>query len=118
MASVAGVLHRERPESSLFLCRDAALQLFKPVQHYVDLGCRRFLLACLNHQKPLPVGADVVVGLKSKDAWLVLPVEQQFGFGRSEYRLGLDGCDHHPVAVAIEQLAPVPRPDRLNAAFG
>jgi hypothetical protein len=37
--------------------RHAALQLFKPVQHDVDLcWCRLFLLGGLEHQEALAVG--------------------------------------------------------------
>src|ERR1700674_1122839 len=43
--------------------RHAALQLFKPVQHDVDLRRRRLrLLACLEHQEALAIWRDVVVG--------------------------------------------------------
>ena len=39
------------------------------------------------------------------------------GLAHNESRLGLDSSGHHLVAVAVEQLPAVPRPDRLSTAF-
>src|SRR5712691_4949169 len=100
-----------------FSGRHAALQLFKPVQHDVDLRRRRTLLVPLDHQKSLVVWADVVVRRK----WavcLVMPFEQHPGLACRETRLRGNICGHHPVAVAIEELPAAPRPNWFRAAIG
>src|SRR5881397_2045702 len=49
--------------STSLSCRDAPLQLLKPVQHDVDLrGGGRLRFDGLQHQEALAVGADIVVG--------------------------------------------------------
>jgi len=50
-------------------------QFVRPVEHHVQLSRRRFLLACLNHQEPLPVRADVIVCQKRLGACLVVLFE-------------------------------------------
>src|ERR1700694_4159006 len=48
---------------SLLPCRNFLLQLFKPVQHDVDLRrCRLLLLGGLEHQEALAIGRHIVVG--------------------------------------------------------
>src|SRR6266567_830869 len=51
---------------SLFPCRDAGVQVFKPIQNDIDLCRGTFLLDGFDHQKSLPVWTDVVVWLKGK----------------------------------------------------
>ena len=53
---------------SILVGGDEALQLFKPVEHDVDLPRSSLLLACLDHQEPL---APAPCGGRS----LLLPVE-------------------------------------------
>src|SRR5712664_4679123 len=63
LSSASGGIESDLSNESLLLCRHAALQLFKPVQHDVDL--RRggsLLLVWLEHQEALAVRRDIVGG--------------------------------------------------------
>src|SRR6266851_7635676 len=102
---------------SLRPCWHAALQLFNPVQHDVDLRvCRLRLLDGLDHQEALAIEAYVVVG-----DWdwrrFVRSLEEHPGRARSETRLRGNIHGHHLAAAAVEQLPTVRIPDRLRAAF-
>src|SRR5437899_449705 len=98
-------------------CWYAALQLFKPVQHDVDLRWRRLrLFDRLEHQEALAIGGHVVIG-ECYGRRLVLSLKEHSGFARGETRLSGNVHGHHFVAAAVEQLPPIGIPCWLRTAF-
>ncbi len=63
--------------------RHPLLQLFKPVEDDVDLGCFLLLLADLKHYKPLTVRCHVVFYTKSADGWQETSFKEQPGAARA-----------------------------------
>src|ERR1700684_3049060 len=88
---------------SLRAGRHAPLQLFKPVQHNIDLRRRRLLLlGGLEHQEALAVSRDVVVGDWDWSRF-VPSLKEHPGRARSESRMSGNVHGHHLVAAAVEQ---------------
>ncbi len=103
--------------SSLFPCGNFLLQLFKPVQHDVDLRQGRSLFAGLEHQEALAVGRHVVVGNRGPASARNGPSNSILGLPAEKLGCVADLYGHHLVAAAVEQFPPVGIPDWLRAAF-
>src|ERR1700674_3811652 len=82
--------------------RHAALQLFKPVQHDVDLRRRRLrLLACLEHQEALAIGRHVVVAGRCRN-WRVRSLKEHLRLANGETWLSGNVHSHHLVPAAVK----------------
>src|ERR1700730_4682237 len=108
---------RRDPVTSVMLFgRDAGLQLCKPVDHDIQvIGTRGFF----DHDEPLPVGTEVVVGNGGAGAKRVSLLEQDSWLRQRESRRARrEGHvhDHYLVVIAIEELLAVLAPSRLCAA--
>src|ERR1700680_3476382 len=97
--------------------RNFLLQIFKPVQHDVDLCRGRLLLPDgLDHQETLAVRRYVVVG-DSEHGRQVVSLKEHPGLACTETRLSGDLHGHHLVTAAVEQLPSVRVPYWLSATF-
>src|ERR1700676_3809162 len=100
--------------------RHAALQLFKPVQHYVDLRRRRLrLFDGLDHQESLPISRHVISSahLTSLDR-KILSLEECLGFSGRKCWLRRHFHSHHFAPAAKEQFSAIAVPSRIAAALG
>src|SRR5580700_132452 len=97
--------------------RNFLLQLFKPVQHHIDLRRRRLpLLAGLEHQEALPVGSHVVVRERCRGR-LERSFKEHLRFTHRKGWLRHHAHCHYLVAAAVEQLPPIRIPHWLGTAF-
>src|SRR5439155_9688130 len=87
-----------------------SLEVFKPIEHDIDLGRCEFLFTRLDHDEALAIGRDVVVSDPERIR-RVMSLEEHSWFGRVEIRLHCDVDHHHLAAIAVKKLPRVPSPD-------